>query len=230
MPYPQWAGHCTLDFTYNQWWQERATIAIEMAQPNCWNDRKDHLNQLKFQKDCENKKTNEFLKTNLTKGTHQYTVQWLGPIMQRQVQSWRHRRTTATAMLLVECMDNAEQDATMLKGRLHEIGSAGGEFSGNKKISWRFREVNFRNRLKFCRQRRVKTMASEGHVGTCSESFILALEFACHEKLTSMELKSKLRYCINEAQDRRVLENPKFFPPLFLHAKVLTQEQTAIQF
>jgi len=49
-------------------------------------------------------------------------------------------------MLLVECMDNAEQDATMLKGRLHEIGSAGGEFSGNKKISWRFREVDFRNR------------------------------------------------------------------------------------
>jgi len=56
----------------------------------------------------------------------------------------------------------------LLKGRLHEIGSAGGEFSGNKIISWRFREVNFRNRLKFCRQRRVKTMASEGHVGTCS--------------------------------------------------------------
>jgi len=55
-------------------------------------------------------------------------------------------------MLLVECMDNAEQDATMLKGRLHEIGSAGGEFS----------------------------MASVGHVGTLlsflTESFILALE------------------------------------------------------
>ena len=201
-----------------------------MAQLNCWNVRKDHLNQLKFQKDCEKKKTKLISKNKPNKryAPIYSSVTWSNHAMASSKPKAQTDHSNSHAF--VECMDNAEQDATLLKGRLHEIGSAGGEFSGNKIISWRFREVNFRNRLKFCRQRRVKTMASEGHVGTCSESFILALEFACHEKLTSMELKSKLRYCINEAQDRRVLENPKFFPPLFLHAKVLTQEQTAIQF
>jgi hypothetical protein len=130
-------------------------------------------------------------------------------------------------MLLVKCMDNAEQDATMF-GRLHEIGSAGGEFSGNKIISWRFREVNFRNRLKLCRQRRVKTMASVGHVGTCS-AFLQnlsswPLNLYVMKKLISME------HCINEARDRRVLGNPKFFPPLFLHAKVLTKNKQQFSF
>ena len=117
-----------------------------MAQPNCWNDRKDHLNQLKFQKDCEKKKTKLISKNKPNKryAPIYSSVTWSNHAMASSKPKAQTDHSNSPAF--VECMDNAEQDATTLKGRLHEIGSAGGEFSGNKKISWRFREVDFRNR------------------------------------------------------------------------------------
>jgi hypothetical protein len=94
----------------------------------------------------------------------------------------------------VKYMDNAEQETIVANSRPHEINSAGGESSIKKSRIY------------------------QGPCGAYWKLFSL-LPGPCMSWNIGIQLTFTI--CINKAQDRMVLVNPKFFPPLSLCAKVL---------
>jgi len=98
-------------------------------------------------------------------------------------------------------MDNAEQETIVLKGRLQEINSAGGE--SNKSRVYHGPSGAYWNLFSLLTETSSRPLHVMKNWHPCSS------------------LQVTFTICVNKARDRRVLVNPKFFPPLFLCAKVL---------